>query len=223
MLHYISHTSTFNLFLESSRDREKKKLGFLCQPITVTLCLHVHLHQRHRHNIIMPKPQQQKEDRNARLQRVLVKYCPELEGSSYATYPLTADKWMQPNEQFQGQYLFQASPHNVGPKRDHVWGKGPFGIGYYHLLTKQPYTILYTKHMNTAPNTCCTGTSGRQAKDEWDDVRIILFQRMNSTRRNEVVAHSDMMGNASTLAQYHYQFGQNVQLIHGVATPYTGS
>mmetsp|Transcript_15808 Transcript_15808/g.34637 ORF Transcript_15808/g.34637 Transcript_15808/m.34637 type:complete len:127 (+) Transcript_15808:586-966(+) len=100
---------------------------------------------------------------------------------------------------------------------------GPFGIGYYHLLTKQPYTILYTKHMNTAPNTCCTGTSGRQAKDEWDDVRIILFQRMNSTRRNEVVAHSDMMGNASTLAQYHYQFGQNVQLIHGVATPYTGS
>mmetsp|Transcript_15807 Transcript_15807/g.34633 ORF Transcript_15807/g.34633 Transcript_15807/m.34633 type:complete len:174 (+) Transcript_15807:69-590(+) len=173
----------------------------------------------------MPKTHQT-EDRQARLQRLLVHYCPELKGPSYATYPLTADKWRQPNERLKegSPYLFQAAPHNVlGPKHDHVWGKGPFGIGYYHLLTKQPYTILYTKHMNTAPNTCCTGTSGRQAKDEWDDVRIILFQRMNSTRRNEVVAHSDMMGNASTLAQYHYQFGQNVQLIHGVATPYTGS
>uniref|UniRef100_A0A7S2YHU8 Uncharacterized protein n=1 Tax=Entomoneis paludosa TaxID=265537 RepID=A0A7S2YHU8_9STRA len=145
----------------------------------------------------------------------LAKFCPELAGSKYARYPMQGDRWMLPKDKHPetGKYLFLASPQNVGPKPDHVYGKGPFGVGYYHLLCKQPYIILYGRHMNTAPSTCCTGASGAKEFDEWDEIRLILFQRMNSTRANDTVAHSDMMQNASATAQAHYHFGQNQQLI----------
>ena len=81
----------------------------------------------------------------------LVKFHPELAGSKFAEYPMQRDKWFTPKEKNPktGEYLFVAAEKNLGPKHDHVWGNGGFGIGYYHLATKAAYTILYGKHVST--------------------------------------------------------------------------
>lgn len=71
--------------------------------------------------------------------------------SPYAHYPLHREKWLQPfstTEDGTPAFIPTANfPLSlmtlVSPLRpDYVWGYGPLGKGYYHLLTKEAYRNL---------------------------------------------------------------------------------
>ena len=125
----------------------------------------------------------------------MVKFAPELQ-SSYAQYPLNRDRWYEPTEtDLNGEpcYIpFGAVGGGGGGqrKRDYVFGNGSCGIGYYNLLTKDSYNILYQKvsHMKP-PNDCCYccvfSQRVRKEYNDWEDLKRILYKRMVSTLPND--------------------------------------
>ena len=133
----------------------------------------------------------------------LVKFVPEL-SSDYAKYPMTRDRWLSAKEKGpKGEPCFIAGP-SVGPKPDYVYGRGTFGEGYYHLLTKQSYCIVYARHLNEYPGGCCPCFSSKAVRkelDEYDDVRLILHARSVATIPNDGQAAQDALAGAKATAQ----------------------
>jgi hypothetical protein len=145
----------------------------------------------------------------------MMKYVPELE-STYATYPMARSRWLEPTETGdRGEPCFflpsSATIHaTVAAKAeneacfkiDYVFcERGPLGRGYYSLLTKTAYVNLYSRmSMQGGPPggcSCCCAFSkaARQAYDDWDDVKRIVFGRHVAPRPDDQAAKQAAVDN----------------------------
>lgn len=94
----------------------------------------------------------------ALINELLQAHIPELRISRYGAYPMKQDTWLPINSgtstgepafipaDSQVKYRDDADYNKEIPiKKDYVFGTGPTGFGYYHLLTRQAYVILNTR------------------------------------------------------------------------------
>lgn len=149
----------------------------------------------------------------------MVALCPEL-SSRFATYPLKGKEWLSPKAQVnQKHYAFTISPKNQGPRPHYVYGKGPYGPGYYHLLTRQAYTALYqrlTQELRPTTKTCsclCSTAEDRKAYEDWDDVKSICYNRSVATIPDDEQARKDAMEVARGVAISHYHEQEDFKLL----------
>jgi hypothetical protein len=133
----------------------------------------------------------------------MVKFCPELE-SEYARYPMSHRKWLDLKATTaNGEKAFLKEPNNKNNivKLDYVYGPGPLGRGYYHIMTRPAYVILYHRLLSQAPPGCCCALDqdSRNNYDQWDDVKRIVRARSVATQPDDQVAAADQIGNARGL------------------------
>jgi hypothetical protein len=145
----------------------------------------------------------------------MVKFVPEF-ASEYAAYPLNRDRWLQPDEKDpKGRFCFVKGGSNAVPKMDYVFGRGPFGEGYYSLLTKNAYKNLHARMTNEAPAGCCAcSKAARKEIDEYDDVRRMVYNRSVATVPND--SSKDAIEIARGTAQAWHNGLQNQQLVVGL-------
>ena len=153
----------------------------------------------------------------------MVALCPEL-GSEYAKYPLKGKQWLSPKAKVSGdEYAFIASETDNGPKPDYVYGTGSFGRGYYHILTRQAYKVLYGRLTRERPPlTCClcSSAAARQNSIDWEHVKTLCFNRSVATIPDDDQARKDAIVAAQGMAQAHYHEQQNIQLVYdGLGSP----
>ena len=164
-------------------------------------------------------------------------YLPETAGCTYADFPMQHARWLQPKETTTtpdggDMPCFIKTGNELpaqGSKQGYVWGPGPLGFGYYHLLTKSAHVTLYTRILNRrvflGPNVggggCCGcfGEMDPRAQmpkgvkaDDIDDLRRLFHARSVASIPNDGVAAQDALGEARATAQAHYHFDQNIQL-----------
>ena len=89
------------------------------------------------------------ETRNDQINEALAE-IPELKDSPYAQYPMNYSKeWLSLDSSIDGNPAFIPADDVGGEeprKQNYVHGKGPkWKVGYYHLLTKTSYQILYRR------------------------------------------------------------------------------
>ncbi|KAL7551355.1 hypothetical protein ACHAWF_014555 [Thalassiosira exigua] len=158
---------------------------------------------------------------NARMARV----APEL-SSPYAKYPLSASggrKWVSPGGgttpkgepcwiQGQGKATAQT------PRRDHyVYGPGSCEFGYYHLLTRDSYNILFVQLQNKAPTACCAfGTETRRRISDHDEVQRLCYNRSIYSVPDDEQATKESIAIARGEAKAAYHCSQNEQIIFGL-------
>lgn len=146
----------------------------------------------------------------------LAKYLPELAESSYGEYPLHHKRWLDPGERGpSGEPCFIPATQDGGVKKHYVWGKGPNGMGYYHLLTRPAYQNLYRTIAHKPPNSrcCACSAAARKELDEWDDVRRIMYNRTVSPVPDDNVAQQAAIAKAQGTAQAWHNGLQNEQLL----------
>jgi hypothetical protein len=143
--------------------------------------------------------------------RIMVKFLPEL-ASKYAKYPMKYDTWLTPNQKGpKGEPCFIESP-DVGVKMDYVFGKGPNGPAYYHLLTKTAYVNLYSRISSSNPVACCACTKASMKEvDEWDDVKRIMYNRYMAKKPDDQQGAKDALAAAQGTAQAWHNGLQNEQ------------
>jgi hypothetical protein len=144
----------------------------------------------------------------------MAKFVPELV-SAYALYPMKRVRWLDPKEIGpRGEPCFIATSTNAGVKPNYVYGRGPYGTGYYSLMTRVPYVNIYSRLQNQPPVRCCAlSKEARNEMDEFDDVRRIVYNRSVSTRPDDVVAAGDAIAKARGDAQEGFRLGQLSQLV----------
>ncbi len=168
---------------------------------------------------------------------------PETNGCSYADFPMTGKKWLSGKDKApEGGYCFLRTeatmPKDPGFKQGYVWGSGPFGFGYYHILTKEAHITLYHRIQNRRVFTgesssggfcsCCFGSSPEDPDgiptslpeipaDDLDNLRRLFHARSVATKPNDVQAQVDQMQNSTATAQASYTYDQNIQLGIGIA------
>ena len=114
----------------------------------------------------------------------MVRFAPELD-SEYALYPLQRTRWLTVSEKTaKGEPCFVQSGTNKGVKKDYVFGPGPKGFGYYHLLTRASYLSLYARLTHEAPpGFCCFMSKAAQREyADYDDVKKLVFYRSRSSK-----------------------------------------
>jgi hypothetical protein len=152
-------------------------------------------------------------DKNAQLNAKMVQYCPEL-ASEYAKYPLAYKAWLDPKGTGpKGVPCFITAPQGSEMKLDYAHGAGPRGWGYYHILTRPAYVILYSRLTQEMP--CCCCASGNKKVSDWDDVKTVVYNRSVATKPDDAQARKDAIAKAQGVAQAHYHTDQNFQLIVG--------
>jgi len=126
-------------------------------------------------------------------------------------------------------------PVEQGFKTGYVWGSGPFGFGYYHLLTKAAHITLYQRIHNrrvfTGADTgvvCgCFGSPDPNAiptelpsipADDLDDLRMLFHARSVASAPNDAKAQNDQMAESQTTAKAFYTYDQNIQFGTNLAT-----
>jgi hypothetical protein len=168
------------------------------------------------------------------LNRSMKILLPETSGCTFADYPMTGTKWLTGKDKApKGGYCYikteDKMPTDVGFKTGYVWGTGPFGYGYYHLLTKAAYVTLYNRINNRqvftgassgggcgcfgsgpASNAIATALPTVPA-DDMDDLRVLFHARSVATKPNDAQAQADQLSEATATAQSHYQYDQNIQ------------
>lgn len=171
----------------------------------------------------------------AEINASLIKFLPETD-SQYARYPMKHDRWYEPTEtgphgepcyvQVDTAAAGSASPSSV--KKDYVFcRKTPPGMqpGYFSLMTHVAYVNLYEKIDSVRPagggGGCC-GIGGspdeRQALDEWDDVKRVIWARQLAAQPNDEIAGKAAMDVAKGKAKSAYTFTQNEALVVNAAT-----
>eukprot|EP00566_Odontella_aurita_P029146 CAMPEP_0113554036 /NCGR_PEP_ID=MMETSP0015_2-20120614/15931_1 /TAXON_ID=2838 /ORGANISM="Odontella" /LENGTH=151 /DNA_ID=CAMNT_0000455143 /DNA_START=206 /DNA_END=661 /DNA_ORIENTATION=+ /assembly_acc=CAM_ASM_000160 len=123
----------------------------------------------------------------------MAEVCPEL-SSSYAYFPLHISSWLGPSRMGpNGEVGFVKEVVRTAPSRpDYVHGTGPNGVGYYHLLTRDSYKILYNRLNNEAPMTgCFCSSAARKKLSDIEDVKKLLYDRFISSAPNEVKEELD--------------------------------
>lgn len=146
----------------------------------------------------------------------LVKFLPEL-ASSYGKYPLQYNRWLSPGERGpNGEPCFIRVPKDGGVKNNYVWGKGPNGQGYYHLLTKAAYDNLYVNIINMPPSSCCCvcSAAARKEMDEWEDVKKLIYSRSVSPSPDDGVARQAVTAAAKDVARAHHRGIQNEKVLY---------
>jgi hypothetical protein len=114
----------------------------------------------------------------------MAKVAPELQ-CEYARYPMHHLRWLKVNEKEgpNGEPLFiPCLPQDAGQKRNYVFGPGPKGFGYYHLLTRSSYLALYARLTHESPVFCCFafGKKAKQAYADYDEVKRLVYFRSRS-------------------------------------------
>ena len=96
---------------------------------------------------------------------------------------------------------------------DYAHGAGKRGWGYYHLLTRESYVILYSRLTQEMPGVCCAVTPAQYKEvSAWDDVKQICYNRSVASRPDDAQAKEDALAIARGVAQAHYHTEQNFQL-----------
>ncbi|GFH44748.1 hypothetical protein CTEN210_01222 [Chaetoceros tenuissimus] len=178
--------------------------------------------------------------RDDEINAAMPKVAPEL-ASKYAAYPMKRQVWLSFNGQIDGN-IPAFIPHQKDPyyptiplKEDYVWGTGPRGFGYYHILCREAYVILYHRisHM-VAPGSCCSCFSPPPpthapeqpfSAKELKDVKDVIYARSVSSRPDDFFAVKEAIEAARGVAQAHYHVDQNIQLavIAGTNLPVTST
>jgi hypothetical protein len=117
----------------------------------------------------------------------MVKFVPEF-ASEYAAYPLNRGQWLNPDgNDPKGRPCFVKGGSKAELMMHYVFGCGPFGEGYYSLLTKNAYINLHARMTNEAPvmGGCACSKAARKEIDEYDDVRRLVYNRSVATVPND--------------------------------------
>jgi hypothetical protein len=156
-------------------------------------------------------------DKNSETNAKMARVCPEL-ASEYARFPLHNKAWMSPKAKGPKDIpLWVSAPKGSPMKMDHVHGAGPKGWGYYHLLTRDSYHILYARLTNEMPACCCAmNAAARKEMSDWDDVKTIVYNRSVASIPDDDQAMRDAISLAQGEAQVHYHMEQNFQLATGM-------
>lgn len=157
----------------------------------------------------------------AEINQSMIKFFPEL-ASPYAKYPMKHERWYDPTEKGpKGEpcYLPQG---DVGVKADYAYCKRvPEGMnaGYFSLMSHVAYVNLYERLDLVRPDSGCCGLMGdREAADQWDDVKRVLWGRQLAAIPDDEVAGKAAIDRAKGAAQSVYTFTQNEALVVGAAT-----
>ena len=104
---------------------------------------------------------------------------------------------------------------NQPMKEHYVYGAGTLGWGYYHLLTRDSYNILYVRLSNTIPYMCCScfNKEATRAIDEHDQITRICYNRSVASIPDDFQAAKDAEAKARGTAKAVYNFTQNEQLV----------
>jgi hypothetical protein len=118
----------------------------------------------------------------------MLKFAPELM-SEYARYPLHRTRWLQVSDASpKGEPCFVSSS-NEGLKMHYVFGPGPRGFGYYHLLTRASYAALYARMTQESPvPLCCTCFLSKEVRREYaefEEVEKLIYTRSRSSRPDD--------------------------------------
>merc|ERR1712232_1428606 len=89
-----------------------------------------------------------------------------------------------------GEPCFIASREDTGIKPDYVFGRGPRGFGYYHMMTRNAYENLYSRLAIEAPVACCCAFSKakRQEAYDRDDVKQLMYNRSIARRPDDEIS-----------------------------------
>jgi len=171
--------------------------------------------------------------RDDEINAAMPKVAPEL-ASKYVSYPMKRQVWLSVNGQIDGN-VPAFIPHKKDPnfpntplKDDYVWGTGPRGFGYYHILCREAYVILYHRiSFMVAPGSCCSCYSPQPSHgeapsaNELHDVKEVIYARSVSSRPDDFLAVKEAIEAARGVAQKHYHVDQNIQLavISGMNLP----
>ena len=172
------------------------------------------------------------------INHAMKQYLPETNGCTYADYPMEHARWYSPGDITpDGLACFLATdtelPQAQGAKQGYVWGQGPAGFGYYHLMTQAAHQLLYRRITRRRVDTgtpepfgcCCFGgeeTDPRQkmptgvSRDDIDDLRLLQHARSVASIPNDMQAGKDALAKAQQTAQKHYHIDQNIQLVNGM-------
>ena len=94
------------------------------------------------------------EKSNEELNAIMIKFLPELD-SEYAKYPMKYARWLDLGEKGPKNEPSWMKKENTGIIKNYVFGRGPGGPAYYHLLTQTAYINLVTRISNSPPVACC--------------------------------------------------------------------
>ncbi|KAL3913303.1 MAG: hypothetical protein SGILL_006549 [Bacillariaceae sp.] len=158
------------------------------------------------------------------LNRNMQKFLPEL-ASEYSKYPMHhSGDWCQPNDTGpKGEPCYIPAASDNGIKMDYVFcKKAPAGYatGYYSLMTQAAYANLYIKLQSNRPTTsgCGCSKADRQALDDYDDCKQILWARQSSPKPDDTIAAQHALSGAKDTANRVYHATQNEQLVINAAT-----
>lgn len=143
-------------------------------------------------------------DRNAELNAKMVKFCPEL-ASKYAQYPMQMKSWVSPTAKApNGDSCWISAPMGSPLKQDYVLGPGQNGRGYYHILTRDSYKILYARLTHEMPGCCCAFSAAKRKElSDWDDVKTVVYNRSVARIPDDNQAKKDAISIARGAAQAH--------------------
>ncbi len=157
------------------------------------------------------------DDTNEILRRVV----PEL-ASEYAQYPMKRKVWLDPSATIDnGDPAFIPHKKDVDAftppmKQDYIWGTGPRGFGYYHLLTRDAYVSLNATLRNASqPSQCtaCCSSGASQQYSDYEETKTIVYNRSVASRPDDFLAQEEAVAIATGTAQMAYHTDQNFQAV----------
>ena len=138
------------------------------------------------------------------INKQIQKIAPVL-ASSYTVYPITFQAWLKPTDKVDDKhpcFVQDETPPLTPPFEahnlysDYVWGSVNGTIGYYHLRTREAYTILIELLQNSVPNIQCECYNGnKQEIIRRAEVIDLLRSRLNSDIPNDIYILSEIQEN----------------------------
>eukprot|EP00545_Synedropsis_sp_CCMP1620_P014548 CAMPEP_0119013640 /NCGR_PEP_ID=MMETSP1176-20130426/8652_1 /TAXON_ID=265551 /ORGANISM="Synedropsis recta cf, Strain CCMP1620" /LENGTH=136 /DNA_ID=CAMNT_0006966745 /DNA_START=56 /DNA_END=466 /DNA_ORIENTATION=- len=119
--------------------------------------------------------------------------APELE-SKYARFPMKSERWRATDEVIDGQPCFIPQAYK-GVKNNYIWGNRRAGKGFYHLVTRESYGILFDRLTDEIPYGGCLSCwmddkTGKQMVD-LIEVRELVLHRSKASIPDDDVAKKE--------------------------------